>query len=191
MDTSKLQFTRAETKKDIEGILQLQQNNLTQKLPDDEIKSQGFVTVTHTIDLLDKLNKIEKHIIVKENERVIGYLLAMTQASSNMLPILRPMFEQFATISYKGKKVTKYNFVVVGQVCIDKFYRGQGILDRCYEYYKNCFMDKYDFAITEIAISNQRSVNAHKRIGFKDINSYKSNDNIDWTIVLWDWKNGS
>ena len=44
----------------------------------------------------------------------------------------------------------------------------------------------FDFIITEISASNYRSLNAHKRIGFKKINTFR--DKIDeWDVVIWDW----
>jgi len=50
------------------------------------------------------------------------------------------------------------------------------------------FVDKFDFAITEIDNRNQRSLNAHKRIGFREIHRYNSADKTEWVIVVWDWK---
>ena len=76
---------------------------------------------------------------------------------------------------------------MVGQVCIDKAWRGLGVLDHCYAAYKEHYRSKYDFAITEIASRNVRSLKAHKRIGFKEINTYVS-DNTNWSVVLWDWE---
>jgi hypothetical protein len=76
---------------------------------------------------------------------------------------------------------------VVGQVCIDKQYRGQGILPNCYAVYKEYYNKKYDFAITEIASTNLRSLNAHRKIGFNEIHSYSGPDKTEWIVVVWDW----
>ncbi len=182
-------FTTSNSKTDLEGILDLQKINLALNLPADEIQSQGFVTVTHPYNQLLKLNAYEKHIIAKDHNKVIGYLLAMTEHSKSDIPILIPMFDIFNDTTYNDKTIVDYNYIVVGQVCIDKSYRGQGILDKCYSAYKAYYSDKYDFAITEIAKSNARSLNAHKRIGFKEIKTYTSPGNEEWVIVVWDWQN--
>jgi L-amino acid N-acyltransferase YncA len=181
-------YTTANSKNDLQGILNLQKRNLAPSLTSDEIQNQGFVTVDHSYEQLEKLNGYEKHIIAKENEKVVGYLLAMTKRSRLDIPVLVPMFELFDTISYNSKKISGYNYLVVGQVCIDKAWRGQGILDRCYAAYSEHYRTKYDFAITEIASSNVRSLKAHRRIGFKEINNYVSADKTEWVVVLWDWK---
>ena len=180
-------YTTSKTNAELEGILQLQKANLPQGLTQEEIQSQGFVTVHHTYEQLAQLNDIEQHLIAKDGEQVIGYLLAMTAASKHDLPILIPMFEAFDDIDYLGKKISAYHYLVVGQVCIGKEYRGQGILDRCYAAYKEFFSPKYDFAITEIARNNPRSLNAHKRIGFEEIHTYTDPEGTEWVVVVWNW----
>jgi hypothetical protein len=181
-------FGKATSISDLEGILHLQKRNLAQGLSIEEIQSQGFVTVDHTFDQLKKLNSIENHIIAKDGDSIVGYVLAMTQQSKSDIPILIPMFDIFNDIIFNGKKVSDYHYIVVGQVCVDKAYRGQGIFDKDYFTYRDFYKDKYDFAITEIATTNTRSLQAHKRIGFKVINSYIAPDKTEWEVVVWDWK---
>jgi RimJ/RimL family protein N-acetyltransferase len=136
---------------------------------------------------LQQMHRYEKNIIAKDGENIAGYLLAMTEHSKADIPVLVPMFEVFDEIVFKGKSVAEYKYIVVGQVCIGKAYRGQGLLDKCYAAYRDHFMSRYDFAITEIATSNQRSINAHKRIGFKEVHCYTDPQQTAWSIVIWDW----
>ena len=98
------------------------------------------------------------------------------------------MFKVFENISYKAMPVSSYRYIVVGQVCVDSAFRGVGILDNCYAAYRNAFQEKYDFAITEIAVRNSRSINAHKRIGFQQLHTYTSPDGEEWSIVIWPWQ---
>ncbi|WP_421799155.1 GNAT family N-acetyltransferase [Haliscomenobacter sp.] len=181
-------YTTAQTKADLEGVLELQKANLTRNLSPEEIKNQGFVTIQHSYKQLAKLNEIEAHLIAKDGDRVIAYLLAMTAASKNDIAILDPLFESFDKLEYKGIKIADYKYLVVGQVCVDKDYRGQGILDACYAAYKQFFGRKYDFAITEIARHNVRSLKGHQRVGFKEIHSHQENGQTEWVVVIWDWK---
>ena len=183
-----IDYTTADTENDLGGILRLQKSNLPVNLSDDEIRSQGFVTVIHSYADLLKLNNIEPHIIAKDNGQVIAYLLAMTKQSGHDIPVLIPMFMIFEEVIFGGKMISDYNYMVVGQVCVDKQYRGQGILDKCYWRYREQFKGKYDFAITEIAATNPRSLNAHKRIGFTEIHRYSTPDDVEWSVVIWDWE---
>ncbi len=99
-----LTFTKATSTNDLEGILFLQKRNLAQGLPPEEIQSQGFVTVNHSFDQLKKLNDIERHVIAKDGDKVVGYVLAMTQASKSDIPILIPMFDVFNNITFNKKR---------------------------------------------------------------------------------------
>ena len=180
-------YTTSKTQEELSGIIDLQKNNLPQSLTKGDMQSQGFVTVSHTLDDLKKMATYEQNLIIKDQDNIVGYLLAMTKNSRPDIPVLFPMFEAFDKIQYKEKLVSEYNYIVVGQVCIHKDYRGQGLLDNCYVAYKNHFKGKYDFAITEIATANTRSINAHKRIGFFEIHRYTDAKNTEWSIVIWDW----
>jgi predicted GNAT superfamily acetyltransferase len=180
-------YTTSKTEKDLLQILKLQKNNLQAGLTNEEITTQGFVTVSHSFEDLQKMNNIEESIIAKDNDQVIAYLLAMTEKSKLDIPVLIPMFELFDNLTFHDKKIADYQYMVVGQVCVAAGYRGKGILDNCYAAYKKHFEKKYDFAITEISSRNLRSLNAHQRIGFDTIYEYQAPDGETWCIVLWDW----
>ena len=182
-----IRYTTAQATEDLQQILHLQRQNLAATLPEEEMRQQGFVTVVHRLEDLEQMTSIEPHIIAKEGEKVIAYLLAMTEASKEDIPVLKPMFAVFQDLSFAGKSLTQYQYMVVGQVCVDKAYRGQGVLDRCYEFYRETFQPHYDFAITEIDALNGRSLAAHKRIGFQELNRFHSPDGTEWVIVIWDW----
>jgi ribosomal protein S18 acetylase RimI-like enzyme len=183
-----INFETSNSRRDLQGILDLQTRNLAKNLSFEEINREGFVTVSHTIEQLKHLNKIEKHIIAKDEEKIIGYLLAMTAKSKSDIPVLIPMFDAFDKVWYDGKVVADYNYIVIGQACVDKAYRGQGIFDRCYEAFRKRYQNKYQFAITEIAATNIRSQNAHRRIGFKELCRYTSFDGLSWVVVVWKWE---
>jgi len=181
-------ITRSSTTKELEGILELQKQNLKKDLTPEQIKEQGFVTVSHSLDDLEKMHRHEPNIIAKDEELVVAYVLAMTEESKNDIPRLVEMYESFDHIQYHGKSVSSYSYIVVGQVCVSQAYRGKGLFDQCYQAYKDYFKSKYDFAITEIASINLRSMNAHKRIGFEVIHTYTDNSAVEWNVVVWDWK---
>lgn len=182
-----VQYVQVTTDDELTGILQLQERNLAPNLTEAEKKSQGFLTVSHTFDILKKMHAIEPSLIAKDGSAVVGYALAMTTATKIDFPILEPLFELFGKIEYKGKMISDYNYMVVGQTCIDKAYRGKGILQKLYSAYIKRFHLKYDFAITEIATKNLRSRHAHEKIGFRTVHEYVAPDGVGWTIVLLQW----
>ncbi|GAB3234020.1 GNAT family N-acetyltransferase [Algoriphagus aestuariicola] len=183
-----IHFKPAETERELLGILSLQKENLPQNISQAEKAAQGFVTVNHSFEQLAEMNAIAPHLIAKDGEKVVGYILAMTKASKDLIPVLIPMFQQFERLEFAGNNVASYNYLVIGQICVSKDYRGRGIFDRMYEAYVDFFSTRFDFAITEIADSNIRSIKAHQRVGFEVIHKF-SDSTEDWSIVALNWKN--
>jgi len=178
----------SKTIKDLEDIIILQKQNLRTDLSPQEVREQGFVTVSHLLDDLEKMHKYEPNIVARDDKRLVAYVLGMTEQSKNDIPRLVEMYESFDHIQYKGKSVSDYQYIVVGQVCVDKNFRGQGLFDSCYQAYKEQFSGRYQFAITEIASINLRSMKAHGRIGFKTIETYADQTDMEWNVVIWDWQ---
>lgn len=179
-----LHFKTAETYEEFVGILDLQQQNHIKNL--DSI-DQGFVFAEHSVEDLVKMNSFAPHIIAKDEDLVVAYILGMTVASRYDIEMLIPMFEQFDEIEVNGTPLSAYNYIVVGQVAVAKDYRGQGIFDQCYALYKEVHKNNFDFAITEISERNHRSLMAHYRVGFRELSRYVNEDDEVWIIVAWDW----
>jgi hypothetical protein len=178
----------SQSTKDLEGILSLQQENLSTLLSQEERDEQGFVTIKHNLQQLQSMHSIAPHVLAKEKDKVVGYVLAMTLASRDVVPLMVPLFENFDQSEIGGKKVTDYNPMVVGQVCVGKSQRGTGLFDKLYTEYREQYAATYDFAITSVALSNHRSLAAHQRVGFKILHTFQ--DSLHpWAIVCWDWNN--
>ena len=157
-------YKTVENNQEIVEILDLQRINLLPNLKPDDLM-QGFLTVSHTEELLTKMNAAEPSIIAKQENTLAGFCLAMTKDFRNDIPILIPMFDLFDELTYH-KSLSECNYIVVGQVCVAQKFRGKGIFDGMYEAFKDQYKSKYDFAITEIAKRNTRSFQAHLRVGF-------------------------
>lgn len=179
-------YEKAKTTLELQQILALQKANLPEKLSESELKSQGFVTVSHDFDLLTAMNSKRPHIIAKSNDKVIGYALVMLETFKNKIPVLVPMFEQMKSIYYKGKLMSSIDFFIMGQVCIAKEFRGKGIFKGLFEKMKREMAADYQMVVTEVAIRNQRSIKAHFNVGFKTIKEYQTEAEA-WAIIAWDW----
>lgn len=168
-------------------ILHLQESNLVTKIDDTEKKEQGFVTVHHTLDVLKQMHDLAPSIIVKDGDRMAGYALVMMRECRQLIPTLEPMFALFDSLSWKGQPLNDYRFYVMGQVCVDKDYRGKGIFEMLYHKHRDVYQPTNDFIITEVATRNTRSVRAHEKVGFKILHTHQ--DELDvWDVIIWDWK---
>ena len=116
-----------------EQILSLQRRNLGRALSQEQQRSEGFVFAEHSVPLLRRMAAELPQAIALSGGQVVGYCLALPLSLRGELPSLEPMFVQFARCIYKGKPLPDYRFVVGGQVCVDRPFRGQDLLKRFYD----------------------------------------------------------
>ena len=174
-------YKRASTLAELEQIRTLQLQNSSQNISSEEKLQEGFVTVQHSVALLEQMNSACAHIIAKDNDAVVGFALVMLSGFRNEIKALIPMFERIDELVPKDK-----TYVVMGQICVDKNHRKQGIFRGLYHFYREELQHQFDYLITEVAAINLRSMQAHGAIGFKIIDTYNE-DGIVWNIMLWDW----
>jgi ribosomal protein S18 acetylase RimI-like enzyme len=183
--------TTVSTENELQQILDLQKKYLLSNIDSDEMKSQGFLTVQHTPELLKIMHSLAPSIVVKDGDAVVAYALVMLRECRELIPELIPMFNTFDHLEYhslqhQGKPLMEYSFYVMGQICVAKEYRGQGLFDMLYRQHREVYRPEFDFIVTEVATRNARSMRAHERVGFKTIHTYT--DELDhWAVVLWDW----
>ncbi len=183
-----LEYTHASSVEDLQQILHLQQLNLKKNISLQESQEQGFVTVEHSLDLLTKMNATYPHIIAKSNGQVVGYALVMLQEFKYFVPILQPMFEKMDGLILNGKPIKAYHYFVLGQICIAKDFRGQGLFGGLYKAMKQQMQPHFELLITEISLRNTRSLRAHEKVGFTNIHEYVASNGEYWAIVAWDWQ---
>ena len=174
------------TEEELEQIIALSHTNLRKNISEEEQAISGFITWMYSLDLLRQMNTQHPHVIVKDNNKVIGYALVALKEASFFHADLKAMTLHLERLIYGDKNLGDYKYYVMGQVCIDHAYRGRGVFSMLYNEHKKLFSSSYDFVVTEISTINQRSIAAHKKIGFKTIHTYR--DTLDeWNVVLWDW----
>jgi GNAT superfamily N-acetyltransferase len=182
-----LEVTIVTSDDELEQILQLQKRNLIGNIDMAEIQSQGFVTVDHSPEVLLQMHQLAPSVIIKDDHKVVAYALVMLRECRDLVPTLQPMFVNLDQLAWKGKPLNDYKFYVMGQVCVDKDYRGKGLFDLLYQKHKEIYHDQYDFVITEVSTRNHRSIRAHERVGFETINIYR--DELDeWAVVILNFK---
>ena len=182
-----IKFRPAVTDQDFEGILTLQQQNLYTTINKEEQEQQGFVFAEHTLELLKTMATELPQVIAVANDRVVGYSLAMTANMKAIVPSIIPMFDAFEHCIYKGRPLTSYRYMVGGQVCVDRSFRGQGMLSKLYHATRDLVGNEYQFCVTEISSRNLLSLKIHQRMGFKVISTYRDSLEL-WNVVLWDFE---
>jgi len=183
-----VQLTRAKDKADLQAILDLQKLNLRKLIGEEEAGKEGFLTAQYTIEMMEQMHQFQPSIIAKEGDKVAGYVIITDKNSFGQHPLLDDLFNSIDQLNYKGNNLKEINYVLVGQLCVAKAYRGTGLVQKMYHYYKDCLKDQYQYLVTDVAQENQRSIKAHLKTGFEIIHSIEYGG-IGWEIVIWDWNN--
>lgn len=179
-----IKFGIATTPQDLQSILDLQKVNLPAHISAEEAISQGFLTVDHDFDLLEKMNTPFPHIIAKVDNEVVGYTLVMLRKWKNVFAVLVSMFDEINKIEYENVLLQDASYFVMGQVCVAKDYRGKGVFAGLYQEMKTRMKNDFDYIITEVATRNTRSMNAHSKVGFKSIKIYTAENGEEWAILI-------
>ncbi len=183
-----LYATTVSSDAELQHIIDLQFINLKQNITPEEKNEQGFVTMVFTMDMLRAMHRLAPSIIVKDaNEKVVAYAIVFLKDGRSLYPGMESMFLNFEKINWNDKPFTNYNYYIMGQICVAKEVRGQGVFEMLYHKHREIYGQRFDCIVTEIATSNQRSLRAHEKVGFKTI-SMHSDAIDDWKVVAWDWR---
>jgi hypothetical protein len=180
-------FDVAFTDDHFEQILRLQKQNLFSSISEDEQAQQGFVFAEHNLQLLKMMAVQLPQVIAVSGGNVIGYNLALPTSMRNEIPRLVPMFDAFDGSQYKGRPLSSYKYVIGGQVCVDKDFRGYGLMSKLYDETRKRVMSEHQFCVTEVSERNVVSLKAHLKMGFQVINTYHDGKE-PWQILLWDYE---
>ena len=97
------------------------------------------------------------------------------------------MINEFDNTKYKDVNLINENYIVVGQLCLDKSIRGMGYVKKIYSQFKKTYQN-YRYCLTAVDLENKRSSAIHKKCGFVRIGELMLNENPG-EIILWDLKN--
>ena len=108
-----ISITTIQSEADVRATLALQQENLRRNVPADEQISDGFVTVEHQFDVLQRMNNAAETIIAKNSDgELVGYALTMLTEFGSFIPELVPLFSCLKTLEYNGKPLQDYVLIM-------------------------------------------------------------------------------
>ena len=182
-----LELTLVSDEKELEGIKALQTENLRTNISEAEALSQGFLTASYTMEYLRAMNAITPTVIAKDGDIIAGYAMVTTKEVRDGHPLMADLIDTIDRTKYNDKLLIESHYVVVGQLCVAKPYRGMGLVQKLYGHFRDCYTDQFEYLITDVAQANTRSLKAHLKTGFQVIDTL-TYGGIGWDIVLWDWR---
>jgi GNAT superfamily N-acetyltransferase len=174
---------------ELEQILELQrQNHITQVTPE-QARAQGFVTAQHSLESLTGMHALAPSVVARAvpGGQLAGYALTMLREARALVPILEPMFQLLESLSWRGAPLAELDYYVMGQICVAEPFRGQGLLDALYRGHELHYAQRFELLVTEISTRNERSLRAHRRVGFEAVQRYRDSAD-EWLVVAWDWR---
>lgn len=167
---------------DLDGIMRLQRANLEATLGTEAALRDGFVTVVHTREALAAMHALAPSVVVKDkgSGEVIAYAIVMPVECRAFVPVLDEMFEKLGQLDLGGARI-----YIMGQICIAREWRGQGIFEALYDAHRRWFADRWDLCVTDVALRNTRSLRAHERVGFKRLLEYRDAQD-EWAMIALD-----
>ena len=171
---------------ELEGIRNLQEANLKKNIPEEEAEAEGFVTAEYSIEFLEKLHRAYPSIIAKDEGQVVGFALVASKSIRHDHDLLADLFNTIDKIIFKNQPLKDARYVVVGQLCVARNYRGRGLVQQMYQHFKSCLSGEFDYCLTDVAADNPRSLKAHIKSGFQVVDTL-TYGGLNWNIVLRDW----
>lgn len=170
--------TRIGNRNDIDDVLALQERYLFRNLSEIERK-EGFVTTPFTVSQIEEIILQNGLILaVNENDVIIAYAFAGSWEYFEQWDLFKHMISRFPKMSFNGSKITTENSFQYGPVCIDKEYRGKGVLNLIFEEMRLEFLKKYPISITFINKINAISEKVHtKKLGWEKLGEFEFNNN--------------
>lgn len=172
---------------DLAQILELQRRNHIKELAEEVWTAEGFVTLEFDTQKLGIMKGKYKHVIARHEGKLAGYALVLLKEQSGYFPFLDEMFEVIEASVFDGMPLKQRKYFVMGQVCIDQPYRGKRLFRKLYLKLKEQMQSDFDLVITEVSDKNQRSVKAHEKMGFRQIENEAAFAGTEWKVIAWDW----
>jgi hypothetical protein len=169
---------------DIDGILDLQSDNLYSQLSPADLAG-GFVTTPFTPDLLRQLLAQDGVFVAEFEDKIGGYLLAADWKFFSKWEIFRVMAARLPELKFKDREITVERSFQYGPVCIDRDLRGSDIFPRLFSLMRSNFGSRFPIGVTFINKLNQRSFVAHTRkLDLEIIDEFELNGNSFYTLAF-------
>jgi hypothetical protein len=170
---------------DIDGVLALQELYLVSNLSEEE-KEFGFVTTPFTIPQLTEVIEQQGLFIAKDNSKTIAYIFSGSWFFFNQWPIFNYMITLLPDLKFLDFNITTTNSFQYGPICIDKKYRGKGLITPLFEFMRKHIVKRYPLALTFINKTNIPSTKAHtEKLKWTIIGDFQFNNN-NYFILAYD-----
>lgn len=164
---------------DLAGILALQEANLRDNL-DEQQQREGYLSIGFTGDQFQAFHDDLAVVIARDEGQVIAYCCVSSAAFNAQFPILDQIIAQLPGYRVPGNTGAPAlaSACIWGPACIDKVYRGTGVLDKLFDRAATLARQAgYGFCFSFVSRGNPRSLTAHLKLPFREVGAVTHNGN--------------
>jgi hypothetical protein len=170
--------------RDLPSLLELQEANLLGNLPTEQQKD-GFLSAHFAAEQFAQMNREAAVVVAEDHGRIVGYACSAGVNFSRQFPILDAMIATFGRLTYLGTTLIDARVCVYGPVCVDRAWRGRGVLRRVVARIKEELAGQFDVAAAFISKVNSRSVAAHvDGLGMTVLGDYAFGAGRYWIVAF-------
>lgn len=189
----------AATREHLEQICVLNRENHEENVVDPVAKKRdGFLKVAYDLETLVMLteNGTPPVIAIDQFGHVVGYVILCSRravfafgnrvdkedATRNSTP--SALLSTLVAAADTDSLFNDTNYLIIAQICVASSFRGRGLPAALYDIVACVYGNEFPCAIAEIAQSNERSLRAHAKLGWRvrEESSY-SFRGVDWIFV--------
>ena len=169
---------------DIEKVLELHFKYQIDSIKEED-KKDGFITTAFTKEQMIDLITLEQGLFIAiENEKIVAYVMSASWKFWSRWPMFAFMMEDLPNLEYLGQKLSVQNSYQYGPVCVDKEYRGSGVLEKIFDFARENMAKRFPILVTFINKINPRSYEAHtKKLKLEVIKEFSYNNNNYYELV--------
>ena len=170
--------------KDIEKVLELHSKYQIDSIKQED-KKDGFITTAFTKEQMVDLITLEQGLFIAVlNEKVVAYVMSASWNFWSRWPMFAYMIEDLPNLEYLSQKLSVENSYQYGPVCVDKEYRGSGVLEKIFDFARENMAKRFPILVTFINKINPRSYEAHtKKLKLEVIKEFSYNNNNYYELV--------
>ena len=157
---------------DYPALLELQEANLRDNLSEVE-RSQGFLSARFSREQFAAMDQDVAVIVATLDGVIAGYLCGSSVEFNRRFALLAAMIERYPHVTLYGRPLGSYASFVYGPACVDRQFRGRGVLRGLYRTLLQEAAEQYAVGVAFVAQDNAHSLSAHVQgLGMLDVGSF-------------------
>jgi hypothetical protein len=170
--------------RDLPSLLELQEANLLGNLPTEQQKD-GFLSAHFAAEQFAQMNREAAVVVAEDHDGIVGYACSAGVNFSRQFPILDAMIATFGRLTYLGTTLIDARVCIYGPVCVDRAWRGRGVLRGVVARMKEELAGQFDVAAAFISKANSRSLAAHvDGLGMTVLGDYAFGAGRYWIVAF-------